>query len=195
MMTRTKMNRTKGTHMLMQVQRKQFKVARGKPRIHPTTAQNRARRIKPSIFDATNDESTMHSLGDASSIAYDGLQLSPLTRQPASSALKTMHRDDHTASSTYYRYIQKLVRIAFPDHERALSGAGKTTLNDFTHQMFELIAELASEMLKSTDRRTMTEWDIHSAARLLLPGGLLVDAHAFAVDKMDKLRQSRSGRK
>lgn len=172
---------------LVKLQRKQFKVARNKPRIE-TLHQTPKNYKRSELFDTTNDESTfMETGGDVSSFNYSGLQLSPKLPPPSASADKKLTG----RQITYHRYINKLVKHLYPNHEKGMSTSGKATLNDFSNQMFELITELASEMVKMTERQTLSQWDLQSAARIVLPTGLAAHANAFAIKRMENMRQNK----
>lgn len=174
--------------MLIKMQRKQFKVARGKPRIQPTPKK---RNNKRSIFDTTNESTIMEQGDTVGSINFSGLELAP-KRTPVVVSAKELEKKFPGRTTIYNRYIQRLMKHIFPKKDRSVSTSGKTTLNDFSNQMFELIAELAGEMVKTNHRRTIRDWDIQSATRIVLPPELAAHAHGFALEKMKNLRQSRS---
>lgn len=168
---------------IAKLHRKQFKIARRQPRTRSSTPD--ARKYKRSIFDTTTEQ-TMMEQGDASSFGYNGLQLA------ANRPVSAVDKNKFGRTTIYYRYIKKLVKHLFPNHEKLVSSSGKITLNDFSNQMFELITDLASDLIKKTQRQTLSHWDLQAAVRIVLPKGLALDANAFACKKLENLRQSRS---
>lgn len=170
---------------LIKLQRKQFKVSRGKPHIQITSTN---RKNKRSIFDTTN-ESTIMEQGDVCSpmnTFSDGLQLSPTNPSAAAAQKKFPSR-----TANYYRYIKKLINHIYSNREKQITTSAIITLNDFSNQMFELLVELASEMVRATERKTLGQWDIQSATRILLSKGLAADAHAHALVALSNLEKSK----
>lgn len=94
-------------------------------------------------------------------------------------------------SLTYQRYIQRVARKMFAGAGMSTSTRCRITLNDFTAEMFELLVEQAAQMVKSTDRQTLSEWDIQQAVKIVLGPGLADVTNDFARRKLAEYRQNR----
>lgn len=151
-------------------------------------AVQRVKQYQRSIFDSSADTSDIKNvLAPADDMcACPMVPSMPPKPKPVVSVRRRQQDDQMFASPTtrYTRYISRLTKQMYPGRTMTTSTLGKITLNDFSNAMFECITELAKEMVQATERHTITDWDVQSAVRIILPPGLACDANAFALKSL-----------
>lgn len=147
-------------------------------------------------IDQSHDYSVHQSANETLAGGMADTSLPPRIRNERVFARIDQSRRDSKSRSanpsiTYQRYIQRMARAMFADNRMSTSQRSRVTLNDFSAEMFELLAEQASQMVKSTDRQTLSAWDIEEAVKIVLGPGMACDANAFARRKLAEYRQNR----
>ena len=71
---------------------------------------------------------------------------------------------------TFKKYIYAVLKQVHPTVE--ISSKAMSTINTFVIDMFERIAVEMAQLLIHSKKRTLTEWDVECAVKLLLPGEL-----------------------
>lgn len=84
---------------------------------------------------------------------------------------KTIRKGKKKSNVSFRIYIYNVLKQVYPDLE--ITQKSMKVMNNFVHDTFEKLANEASNLVKMDNRKTMTEWDIQSAVRLVLKGGEL----------------------
>merc|ERR1719382_847364 len=74
------------------------------------------------------------------------------------------------AVQTYAIYIHKVLKQIHP--EVGISKRGMNIMNSFMNDIFDRVATEATKLLRTTKKRTLTNREIETAVRLMLPGEL-----------------------
>lgn len=84
---------------------------------------------------------------------------------------KTIRKGKKKSNVSFRIYIYNVLKQVYPDLE--ITQKSMKVMNNFVHDTFEKLANEACNLVKMDNRKTMTEWDIQSAVRLVLKGGEL----------------------
>ncbi|XP_070498272.1 histone H2B type 2-E-like [Chironomus tepperi] len=82
---------------------------------------------------------------------------------------KTIKKTKPKSNVSFRRYIYNVLKQVYPDLE--ITQQSIKIMNSFVQDTFERLANEAGTLVRLDKRKTMTEWDIQSAVRLVLKGG------------------------
>lgn len=90
-------------------------------------------------------------------------------RSSTSTQNKTIKKSMVKSTVNFRRYIYNVLLQIYPDLK--ITQKSIQIMNNFVHDTFERLAGESSLLVRMDNRKTMTEWDIQSAVRLVLRGG------------------------
>ncbi|KFG84098.1 histone H2B [Metarhizium anisopliae] len=85
---------------------------------------------------------------------------------------------------TYSSYIYKVLKNAHPD--TSISNRAMSIMNSFVKDIFGRIAHEAAKLAAYNKKSTISEREIQTSVRLILPGELAKHAHVEAIKAMTK---------
>mmetsp|Transcript_3001 Transcript_3001/g.4618 ORF Transcript_3001/g.4618 Transcript_3001/m.4618 type:complete len:136 (+) Transcript_3001:58-465(+) len=91
---------------------------------------------------------------------------------PKKSGITTIHNKRKRRKETYSSYIHKLLKIIHPESKLTISKPSVSILDSFLQDTFEKIATEAGKLCRYNKKSTMTQREIQTAVRLLIPGEL-----------------------
>lgn len=150
----------------------------------PTRRNNRRPAKSPtteSIPDTYSDESDTNEMADESHHQ---------SMQPVAS--RTRSRKDPN-----YNYKQYLARLIRKMNERknepnlTISSKAMECMTDFMTDIFDKIAKEASQQIKRNKGKTLGDWDLKSAVKILMPGDLGKHANMMGYNALQKMKAER----
>jgi histone H2B len=96
-------------------------------------------------------------------LSYDAPKPKPMPKSKK-------HRKSKGSERDYKRGLWKLNKQINRTHPHSVSGKAMTILNDFVIGNMTAICELAMELCKKNNKKTLSSREIQSAVRLYLPG-------------------------
>lgn len=105
-------------------------------------------------------------------------------------ARRTRIRNHYKISFSSYIY-----KVLMQVHTRDISISSKamSTMNDFCIDIFERLASEASSLAARTHKKTITDWEIQIASKMILPGGLATHAIAEGQKALALYKESTAG--
>mmetsp|Transcript_118909 Transcript_118909/g.336344 ORF Transcript_118909/g.336344 Transcript_118909/m.336344 type:complete len:150 (+) Transcript_118909:106-555(+) len=131
-----------------------------------------------------------------SSANFDSLGISKMTKKTVKPGKKSKLQSGITktvvrrkrAQLSYAVHIFKVLRQIHPDC--GISRRAMNIMNSFMNDIFDRIATESTRLLRTTNRRTLTNREVETAIRLLLPGELAMHAVSEGTKSVAKYTQN-----
>lgn len=168
-----------------------FSSSNSKPSLRTISKPTRHNNRRPANSPKRKIDSTPETYADDS-------DMSQMQEEPHH---QTMQLVDHRARShkdpnyNYKRYLARVLRKQNANSNEpklTISSKAMECMSNFMSDIFDKIAEEAGQQVKKDKRKTLSDWDMKSAVKIVMPGDLGRCAHSVGYTKLQNMKHVTS---